>query len=182
MESSLFLLLSTISVLVSIFSFFFSPKNSENKRRQRSVNFSHTFFALSILLTVCMAFGLVAISRYLNEIVPSTQVTEEKISRLEDQISHLESQILLLKKENQALISEKPIVSFNTLGYDGLIIPDYSADGETEILSITLDPADEYYIECLDLNNNKIEPYLISNGKWSFIMPDRDVTIYIRKK
>lgn len=193
MPSSLFLAVAAITALVSILSTLFlsAEENSHKKRR-----ISHTYLVEAILITIVITFGLIRLSRYLGDAMSNTEYATQRITILEEEIAHLENMIFSLREENQNLESmisslkeeiyeansKKHLVMFDILDYDGLIIPDYSVNDETKTVSIALDPADGYFIECLDSNNNKIDPYSTDDDKWTFIMPDSDITFYIRKK
>lgn len=193
MPSSLFLAISAITALVSILSTLFLSTD-EHSHKKRLI--SRTYFVGAILVTIVITFGLINLSKYLGDAMTNTEYATQRIAILEDEIAHLENMISSLREENQNLESmisslkeeiyetnsKKHLVMFNTLDYNGLIIPDYSVNGETKIVSIALDPADGYFIECLDSNNNIIVPYSTDNDKWVFIMPDSDITFYIRKK
>lgn len=120
-------------------------------------------------------------------ITPSAQPDSEKIADLEKEIARLERYAAMLEQKLSTIYvpSQEPLITFNSVGYDGLITPTFSykySDGiRIEMVSIVLEPADGYYIECLDVDNNIIETNSDNSGEWHFCIPDSDVIVYIKK-
>lgn len=189
MPSSLFLVVSVITAFISILSVSFSTiRGNKHKYNREKKNIPPAYLCGAILATLGIAFGLMTLSNYMGEAMSSAEYASHRIDDLERMVSSLREEnrelgymISSLEKEIYETNLKKHLMMFNTSDYNGIIIPSYSDDGEAKTVSITLDPADGYFIECLDINNNKIDPYLIDDGKWSFVVPDSDITFYIRK-
>lgn len=194
MESSLFLIITSSSAILAVFSLLIQKNLRTKSRPLNRTRFIILF--LFAIFTILFASLLASATNQWNNIMPKLEYESERISRLEEQIYELESMISSLEDENHRLQNQidesdslmlkygDQLITFDTSdsGYSGSITPFSSVDGKTETVSIMLSPAEGYFIECVDTNNNLIETFSHSDGTWSFIMPNTPVTVFIKCK
>jgi len=194
MPSILFFLIATITALIPILGILFN-KTTEHKRISLLKPCIFLTFLLSIFIISPLIFdSLITVNEgKLSELLELPEIdysSNIRINELENQVGDLQKEIYYLKEENSLLkynvesqiTNETHQITFEISDYSGSITSTYSLNGETETVSIVLCPVEEYFIECVDSDNNVIETRFEDNGEWIFTMPDSNVTVYIKQK
>jgi len=141
-----------------------------------------------IILPLCIILFMSSVEDLVDRF-PSNSNQDRIITALEEQIERLNVQIESLETSREILMEQMKLeskehkITIDAKDYDGLITPMFSDEGNIIAIALEDENIDKYFIEGVDMDNNIIEPFMVSyDNEWYFILPDSDVIFYIKQK